>query len=71
MEQTIQIILETLAANGGVMSWETMLAAIPQENRRYVWDALRELQNTNQAKPQNRYDAQLKTGVFEIVAMGG
>lgn len=53
------------------MSWETMLAAIPQENRRYVWDALRELQNTNQAKPQNRYDAQLKTGVFEIVAMGG
>ena len=71
MESVAQVILDTLAANGGVISWDVMLAAVPQEGRRFIWEALNHLQATNQAKPQNRYDAENQQAVFEIVTLGG
>jgi len=69
MEQAATIIQQTLAANGGVMSWDTMINAIPQELRRYVWEALNHLRAQNIAAAQNRYDPELG-GVFEIVTLG-
>lgn len=71
MESVAQTILETLAQNQGVISWDVMLAAIPMDGRRFVWEALNHLQATNQAKPQNRYDAVNKQAIFEIVTLGG
>lgn len=69
MEQVKSIIQATLDANNGVIDWNTMLAAIPQELRRYVWEALAALKAENLAAAQNRFDPE-RGGVFEIVRLG-
>jgi hypothetical protein len=63
------IIQATLDANNGVVDWTTMLNAIPNELRRFVWEALNALKEQNLAAAQNRYDPE-RGGVFEIVRLG-
>lgn len=70
MNEVAQIILDTLAANGGVMSWDTMLAAVPESGRRFIWEALAYLKSEDQAQAQNRFSPE-EGAVFEIVQLGG
>lgn len=65
----MSIIQATLDANNGVIDWNTMINAIPQELRRYVWEALNQLKADNVAAAQNRFDP-VRGGVFEIVRLG-
>lgn len=66
LDETKATIEATLNANNGVMSWDTMMGAIPFENRRYVVPALRQLQAEGKAKRQVRSDPD-NNAVFEIV----
>lgn len=69
MNEVKSTILATLNANGGVIDWNTMVNAIPESGRRFIWAALAELQAENAAKAQNRYDP-IRGGVFEIIRLG-
>lgn len=66
MDETIVVIETTLDANNGVMSWNTMLDAIPFQNRRFVVPALAQLKAEGKAFRQVRYDPE-QGAVFEVV----
>lgn len=69
MNEVKSAIEQALDANGGVMTWAAMVAAVPTSGRRLIWAALAELQAENKAKAQNRYDP-VQGGIFEIVRIG-
>ena len=64
-----ETMVQTLLAAGGVMTWDQMVNAIPQEGRRHIWAALAELKAENKLEARNRFDPD-RGGIFEIVRLG-
>jgi len=66
MEETKAIIVTTLNANSGVISWGALVTAVGAQNRRYILNAMAQLEAEGIAKRQTRYSP-TEGGVFEVV----
>lgn len=61
MEEMLQLILDTLAANGGECDWQTLIEALPQfeRTRALIW--MREAERRGIARRATVYNAETQT----------
>jgi hypothetical protein len=69
MEEVAQTILQTVDANGGSITWQQMVEAVGERNKRHIWNALAFLKANGQAQALNSWNAAERKTSFAIVRM--
>lgn len=69
MEAVAETILSTLDANGGSISWQQMVEAVGERNKRHIWNALALLKANGQAQALNTWNPAERKVSFAIVRM--